>query len=171
MTRRCRFFSGQPCSRRRSTASWRPGFRDARRKGNLRSAEGADPPAWPSGVSPDSEEESFSGRNRLSDPPRRRLRREIRPRDRCRSLVSKASNRHKKSDKPLKQTGKALLPGGPEFFLKPLAGQAGDLFELARFLEQVGCSGNDLDFVLRVHQGCGFLVHADHRGIQPADDQ
>jgi hypothetical protein len=56
--------------------------------------------------------------------------------------------------------------------LKPSAGKAGDLFELAGFLEKMRGSGHYLDlFVIYCQLVKCLLVHADDRVIVSTHDQ
>src|SRR3954449_9632424 len=55
--------------------------------------------------------------------------------------------------------------------LEPLAGQAGNPLQRARFLEQVRGAGNDLHAFLTLQRTHGLFVHLDDGMVLSADDQ
>src|SRR3972149_7370696 len=52
-----------------------------------------------------------------------------------------------------------------EVFFEPACGQGGDLFEGARFFEQVGCARYDLEFLLRLEHVVGLAVKGEDRVV------
>lgn len=55
--------------------------------------------------------------------------------------------------------------------LEPLARLVGDLFERARFFEQVRRAWHDDEFLLASKQRVSFSIHVDHRLVVATDDQ
>ncbi len=52
---------------------------------------------------------------------------------------------------------------------KPIAGQLGDLLQCARFLKEVRCTGNDLQFHFAAHSITRHLVKLDDDVVVAAD--